>query len=448
MVETEIGNEFYIDANRLGIFNRKGLIKVKVLHDSEAGKPHNEIDIDNWTLTLQRVDIKSNKKYQIPVYIAEEYGVPISTAEKTYYKPLSGDYVGVLLPGSDEKWPLIRFGDEILQDKEMTMTPRLKNGVFVENIDEETAAIRFYNNPEFSNFFYDLVVPRDNIVNLPTMNSGILMRRLSSFMKLKFSFKKGELVRYRKHGVISVGLIMSKASDRFIIKNSLTNKIEMAEVDQVFKWVKNANSPKTSGNTNEMTELRFHPHLSKDTIQALDAIGKLTSTEEFNSLSMIDQIKMIASFSVGLINYDMKVAKGFNFANKLDLEESIPFGPEQDYPGINFDFCITSGVGVCRHIAPFLAMALRESGFSKVSIVTSESVDTKDVGHAWVEIFLDGVRYVVDPSNQMYVEKYLLGDEVDENKAYFFMRFDSIKKRAGEFDLRHYLREGNLHYRI
>lgn len=441
IIDTELGGTFYMPAHLIGIDEQDKMIKVSIIDENVDTD-----DYSNWTITLNILGDYEKTTAELPINIAELHGVPHNVYEKTFYSPKEGDYVGILKPAENEaRWKMIKMnGLSANKDTKAMIEPKFSNGKFIKTYDEDHSIIRFNISPEIiDGFEMDLVVPNEYITNLATMNRGNLNSKLDHLLSLDLTFKKNEIVRFRENGVMGSGVVKNKLFNTYYVKNYKNNKIVKVKKDKLFKVNTGLNHPVTSANGNTVSELQFNPHYSIETIKALDAVAKLSSTEDFLELSKIEKVKVLVNFTIALIEYDMKLAESFHFASSFVVEEGKKFGPEVNFRGINFDHCLIAGSGVCRHLSPFLGMALRETGFKDVKIGVSESISFENPGHAWIEMQIDNVSYIVEPSFQDHTRKFLEGKEINNSEPTFFMSLESVRRRSDEFDRRHYLNPRN-----
>lgn len=105
----------------------------------------------------------------------------------------------------------------------------------------------------------------------------------------------------------------------------------------------------------------------------------------------------------------------------------------------NMDILLASGAGVCRHKAALLMTVLKETGFAHVSIGISPSSE-KSAGHAWVEIMIEGEKYILDTSNLVSSLKEI--NDLEEGLGVSVKKFSGLD-RSKSFVTRHYLNPEN-----
>lgn len=446
IVDTSIGSEFYLSSKFLGLGEEQQHYKFQVVDEH-----FNDSSSREWLLEIKSMDLKISNQIKIPIGQIEDNAVPVINYEKKYYEPRTGDFVGIVLPyDKKEKWRMLSFDyRDVFADKKF-IPPRLKTGTFIESFDDEHSVVRFNLRPELDGELeMSLIVPNLHIANLPTMNAMILNKRIEHFFSLNFDFNLDERVRFRIDGRIYEGIIKENKKNTFVIKKLKKHKYFEINKDNVFKWNEQTPFPASSGYGNLVSELQYHPLESPETLRVLNAVAKLTSTSDYLQMKKIDQVKIITAFVMSLLEYDMKVVDMYSFGRGFVQNSQYQFGPEVKFPGMNFDYCITSGVGVCRHLSPLLAMALRESGFNNVRIGLSHSIGKKDIGHAWVELMLDNKWYIAEPSyHGDDVINFLKGKKINTDSPSFVMSLDSIRKRNDKFDQRHYLNVQNEYIRM
>lgn len=447
IVDAKLGTEFYLSHRHLGLSKTEDkYIKLKIVDESFGGTEDEPI----WYLDLKSLDARVEKNFKITIDTIEEFGVPVVDFEKKYYQPVAGDFIGVLVPyNKDEKWELVEVSGKEVTSKNTYINPRFKNGEFVKKIDENFSVVKFKTSPSIAGgYSFSLRVPNKNITNLSTMNALILNKRLEHFYRLQFDFQKDEMVRFRHNGRIYYGKIVEQEDGKFKIRNSKNKKKYIVSKENIFKEISGKETYFTSTEGNKASELFFDPRHSERTIDALNGVARLTSLKEFNELTDKDQVKIITAYVMTLVQYDMKVGNDFHFGEPL-FDEAIDSGDQLLRSGVNFDYCVVSGSGVCRHLAPLVAMALRESGFKDVKLGLSNPLKLTEPGHVWTEVMIDNKWYIAEPSYLgRDLIRFLRGNKIDETELSFFMSLDAIRKRKSVDDMKHYLNVNNDYIRM
>ena len=224
--------------------------------------------------------------------------------------------------------------------------------------------IEFFVN----NIIHRILVPASAVHKLPLGTSSRYRNALSPYLSLTYSFSAGEKVRFRDlgSGKMRTGLYQ-RSIERQVQKPKRAvlldenNLKTSCDYESVFKLAPGTsivpNTPRFSAPPDFEDS---HPH--GEIADLLNAIAKLTSQDSFLQKTELSQIKAVSNYIVSILDY-----KKINVGTALS----------------RFNLLLTAGIGVCRHTAVLLAMALNEMGVP--AVVKYSSISGKD-GHACVEV--------------------------------------------------------------
>ncbi len=231
-----------------------------------------------------------------------------------------------------------------------------------------------------------LEVPSGQVHGLAGGTDAKVRDNLKTVLNLKFSFKTGEVVRFRNSaGFMQSGTFLRDRRGAIEVRTSAGQSLIVSE-EHVFKHV--GGTPRTPIYNADWINAKF---AASDPLVArfLNGAAKVTSHPDFAKLAPQEKIKLVLDYTQRNVPYKKAAVNAENAGLT------------------SFNDLVCAGLAVCRHNSPLLATALAEAGYSVRLVQFLKKQESK--GHVWLEVDLPTESgkpetYVVDPSNGQFIE--------------------------------------------